>query len=68
MSGVLQGSVLGPLLFLAYVIDIWRNIRSTIRVLTDDSIICRKIINNNDMENLQMILNACGSGRLKIRW
>ena len=34
--GVPQERVLGPLLFLAYVNDIWRNIESTIRLFADD--------------------------------
>jgi len=52
-SGVLQGCVLGPLLFLAYVNDIWKNIVSTIRLFADDCVTYRKIINNYDIEKLQ---------------
>jgi hypothetical protein len=60
MSGVPQGSVLDPLLFLAYVDDIWRNTELSIRLFTDDCIIYRKILNNNDMENLQRYMNRIG--------
>jgi hypothetical protein len=60
MSGVPQGSVLGPLLFLAYVNDIWINIDSTIRLFADDCILYREVKNNNDEENLQTDLNRLG--------
>jgi len=41
-SGVLQGSVLGPLLFLAYVNDSWGNTEPTIRLFADDCVIYKK--------------------------
>jgi hypothetical protein len=37
-SGVPQVSTLGPLLFLAYVNDIWKKTESTIRPFADDCV------------------------------
>jgi hypothetical protein len=65
MLEVPQGSVLGPLLFLAYVNDIWINIDSTIRLFADDCIIYREVKNNNDKENLQTGLNRLGKGAVE---
>ena len=66
-SGVTQGSVLGPLLFLAYVSDIWRNIESKIRLFADDCIIYRKILNIKDVKKLQADLDRLGFGRKKMK-
>ena len=49
ISGVPQGSVLGLLLFLAYVNDNSMNIESTIRLFADDYVIYRKIIDKKDI-------------------
>ena len=52
-SGVPQGSVLGPILFLLYINDINENVQSSIRLFADDSIIYRKINSNIDHQILQ---------------
>ena len=38
-SGVPQGSVLGPLLFLIYVNDLVENIKSNIKFFADDTLL-----------------------------
>ena len=55
-SGVLQSSVLGPLLFLLYINDITEHIQSTMRLFADDSIIYREIKNICDHTLLQQDL------------
>jgi len=59
-SGVPQGSVLGPQLFLAYVNDIWKNTESNIQLFIDDCIIYMKIMDSSDNNKLQKDLNRLG--------
>ena len=52
-SGVPQGSVLGPVLFLLYINDITKQIQSNIRLFADDSIVYREIRSPADHHILQ---------------
>ena len=57
-SGVPQGTVLGPLLFLLYVNDLPLCISSSIRLFADDCLLYRTINDSNDSLSLQNDLNA----------
>ena len=56
-SGVPQGSVLGPVLFLLYINYINEHIKSSIRLFADDIIIFRNISSKTDHEILQTDLS-----------
>ena len=57
MSGVPQGSVLGPILFLIYINDLDDDITSKVLKFADDTQVFRKIKSDADRQHLQDDLN-----------
>ena len=57
-SGVPQGTVLGPLLFVLYLIDLPEGISSQVRLLADDCMLYREINTLNDCQDLQNDINT----------
>ena len=60
LSGVPQGSVLGPILFLIFINDLPDNIKSSVRLFTDDCVLYRNIHSLQDCLILQDDLDSLG--------
>ena len=58
LSGIPQGTVLGPLMFLLYINDISAGINSSIRLFADDCVLYRVIKSTEDHKHLQQDLNT----------
>ena len=60
-SGIPQGSVLGPILFVLYINDLPENIISTVYMFADDTKVFKMITSSHDQQTLQNDLDCLKS-------
>src|SRR5690606_13857558 len=69
-SGVPQGSVLGPCLFLIYVNDLIADLECNARLFADDCVLYRRIKNSGDcfalQRDLEKISHWCSMNRMDL--
>ena len=68
LSGVPQGTALGPNLFLLFINDLPLSVSSSVKLFVDDSVLFRHIESSADHDKLQQDLLQVERERVIVQW